>query len=142
VSLFYTISVSAQQWSDNQKEVWKSVENYWILDDSRDLNGFLEYFDESYKGWSYDTEKPLNKTELRKAVSKDYEEDKGLTTKSTLIPLEIWIKGDIAFVHYSFTRIKSKEGKSETASGRWTDILQKKGDKWVLVGDHGGVTKK
>ncbi len=22
--------------------------------------------------------------------------------------------------------------------GRWTDLLKKQGDKWVMIGDHGG----
>jgi hypothetical protein len=26
--------------------------------------------------------------------------------------------------------------------GRWTDILMKQGDKWVMIGDHGGRTSK
>ena len=30
------------------------------------------------------------------------------------------------------------EGKPMPERGRWTDIVMKKGDKWVLVGDHGG----
>jgi hypothetical protein len=33
---------------------------------------------------------------------------------------------------------ESADGKPSTEKGRWTDILMKKGDKWMLVGDHGG----
>lgn len=134
----------AQQWSETQKEIWGNVEKYNALDDNKDLDGFLKYFDDSYKGWSYDTEKPMNKTEVTKAIKEDYEKGKDKTFKTTLTPLEIWVNGDIAFVHYNFSRnITSKDGKIEKKSGRWTDILTKKGDKWVLVGDHGGnIAKK
>jgi len=133
----------AQQWTETQKEIWGNVEKYWALDDSKNLDGFLNYFDDSYKGWSYDTEKPMNKTEVTKAIKEDYEKGKDNTFKSTLTPLEIWVKGDIAFVHYNFLRnITLKDGKTENKSGRWTDILMKKGDKWVLVGDHGGNIEK
>ena len=31
----------AQQWNEAQKEVWGNVEKYWSLDDSKDLDGFL-----------------------------------------------------------------------------------------------------
>jgi len=133
----------AQQWNEAQKEVWGNVEKYWSLDDSKDLDGFLKYFDDSYKGWSYDSEKPMNKTEVTKAIKEDYEKQRDKTLKATLTPLEIWVNGDMAFVHYSFTRqITEVTGKLENTSGRWTDILKKKGDKWVLVGDHGGRIDK
>ena len=38
-----------------QKDVWKSVEDYWALDAKGDLEGFMSYFDASYVGWSYDS---------------------------------------------------------------------------------------
>ena len=142
--LLFVGSGVAQQWSETQKEIWGNVEKYWQLDDNKDLASFLKYFDDSYIGWSYDTEKPLNKTEITKAIKEDYEKEKGKTFKTTLTPLEIWVNGDMAFVHYTFLRnIKSKDGNTEKSSGRWTDILKKKADKWLLVGDHGGkVVKK
>ena len=37
--------------------------------------------------------------------------------------------------------MENSEGKPTTEKGRWTDILMKKGDKWMLVGDHGGEIK-
>jgi hypothetical protein len=33
---------------------------------------------------------------------------------------------------------KDVEGKENNESGRWTDILLKQGDKWVMIGDSGG----
>ena len=54
VALFVAAPLPAQQWSDAQKDVWKSVENYWALDAKGDLEGFMSYFDASYVGWSYE----------------------------------------------------------------------------------------
>jgi ketosteroid isomerase-like protein len=141
--LFISACSIAQQWSDKQKEIWKNVEKYWSFDDAKDLDSFIGYFSDSYKGWSYDAEKPMSKKEVREELRKDYEDAKGKTIKTTLKPLEIWVNGDMAFVDYTYVRnYKSEDGKEETKSGRWTDILQKQGDKWVLVGDHGGEVKK
>jgi hypothetical protein len=47
-------NVHAQQWSAEQKEVWKSVETYNELSANRD-EGFINYFDDSYRGWEYFT---------------------------------------------------------------------------------------
>ena len=56
----------------------------------------------------------------------------------------VFFLGDFAFVNYFYNQIeKSKETSKETPSmGKWTDILMKKGGKWILVGDHGGRTSK
>jgi len=46
-------------------------------------------------------------------------------------------------VHYYYTYLyKDVEGKQKTSQGRWTDILMKQGNKWVMIGDHGGQTSK
>ena len=64
---------------------------------------------------------------------------KNSTVLYTITPVSIWVKGEFAFVHYYFTQVeKDKEGKETMSGGRWTDILMKKGSKWVLVGDAGG----
>jgi hypothetical protein len=45
-------------------------------------------------------------------------------------------------VHYYFTyAYESPDGKRGSERGRWTDILVKHGDKWVLLADHGGSTE-
>lgn len=54
-------------------------------------------------------------------------------------PVAIKIHGNVAIVHYYYLRVrKDAEGKEELEQGRWTDILMKQKDKWVLIGDHGG----
>ncbi len=68
------------------------------------------------------------------------------TTKTLvydLQPVTIKIHGNVAFVHYYYQNVtKDAEGKQKENSGRWTDILMKQGDKWVLIGDNGGQTSE
>ena len=40
-----------QEWSAQQKEVWKNVQTYWDLDAKRDIEGFMSYFHSDYCGW-------------------------------------------------------------------------------------------
>lgn len=139
--LLASSSLRAQEWSAPQKEVWKNVEAYWALDAARDLEGFLGYFHADYLGWSVEDPLPTNKANLRKFVEHE------MKTKKVLVqdikPVGIKIHGDVAFVHYYWSRIeKGADGKEATVSGRWTDILTKQGEKWVLIGDHGGRTSK
>lgn len=134
--------VSAQEWSAAQKEVWKNVENYWALDAAGDTAGFLAYFHPDYCGWSLRSALPGDKETVTKFITHGHKTSKTLVYH--IQPVAIKIHGDIAFVHYYWTQITQTNGdpKEKDSSGRWTDILMKQGDKWVLIGDNGGTTKK
>ena len=129
----------AQQWSAEQKEVWTVVEKYWENTPNDPLS-FLQYFDDSYLDWSYDSETPTTKNDAVKFFS--YWTKKAKEQYHILTPARIWVNGDFAFVHYYYTQVfETTEGKPLTQRGRWTDILMKKSGKWMLVGDHGGEIK-
>ena len=138
--LFLSSFTAAQQWSDEQKAVWAGVETYWQAGMSEDPSGFLTYFDDSYFGWNYQNESPSPKSHVVKSMN--YWFKKGKTQYYNLTPANIWVNGNFAYVHYYYTQVnESNDGKPMTERGRWTDILMKKGDKWMLVGDHGGEIK-
>ncbi len=134
------LNVYAQQWSAEQKEVWNSVEIYNALAAQRDAE-FLSYFDDSYHGWEYESDAPYTKEAIKKFVGS------GETTSKVLYfiitPASIWVNGNFAYVHYYYSEAYvDKDGKRHYEKGRWTDILMKKNNKWIMVGDHGGKTSK
>jgi hypothetical protein len=138
--LFVTGFTSAQQWTAEQLEVWAGVEKYWEISESDPL-AFLDYFDDSYFGWSYSDEAPETKGDNVKSFS--YWTTKGKRQFYVLTPAKIWVNGNFAFVHYYYKEVtESSKGKPDQTRGRWTDILMKKNGKWMLVGDHGGEVKK
>jgi ketosteroid isomerase-like protein len=134
-------NIQAQQWSAEQKEVWAGVEAYWELSVSENPMDFLNYFDDSYLGWDNESDFPSTKADVQKWIS--YWTTKGKRVLYTITPAKIWVSGNFAFVHYYYsTVIEGTDGKPMPESGRWTDILMKKGNKWLMVGDHGGKTSK
>ena len=138
--MLFAFNVQAQEWNNEQKDVWAGVEKYWEINNNDPLAD-LKYFDDSYLGWSYDNEAPGTREGVVK--SKKYFSTKGKQQFNILTPARIWVKGDFAFVHYYYTQVsESNDGKTVTERGRWTDILMKKNGIWVLVGDHGGEIKK
>lgn len=139
LSLFAVTNLFAQEWSAQQKEVWKNVEAYWALDTAGDTEGFMAYFDPDYVVWSITNTMPNSKETAKKFIANVHKTTKVLVYD--IQPVAIKIHGDIAFVHYYWNEvIKDAEGKQKGISGRWTDILMKRADKWVLIGDHGGQT--
>jgi ketosteroid isomerase-like protein len=138
---FYPVNLNAQQWSAEQKEVWKTVETYNDLAVKRDIEGFLSYFDDSYRGWEYDNDVPDGKEAVKKYIASWPPNSKILYINLT--PAAIWVNGNFAYAHYYYSELsEDKDGKRQFEKGRWTDILMKKDGKWVMVGDHGGKTSK
>ena len=137
--LFSNISF-AQQWSDAQKEVWSGVQKYWEVSATSTAQDFMSYFDDSYMGWSNRSRVPQSKANTSKWIEADMKDNS--TVVYSITPLTIWVKGDFAYVHYTYAILEqSKEtGKKTPSAGTWTDILMKKDGKWVLIGDHGGRT--
>lgn len=135
------VNSNAQSWSAEQKSVWAGVEEYWATGTSSNPMTFLNYFDDSYTGWNYNSETPGTKSDAVKSLT--YWLNKGKVQFYVITPSKIWVSGDFAYVHYYYTQVtEGPDGKPNTEKGRWTDILMKKGGKWMLVGDHGGEIKK
>ena len=136
-------SASAQEWSAAQKEVWKNVEAYWAADAAGNTDEFLTYFHADYSGWSLQHPLPGGKERTKKFVTHGHKTEKTLVYD--IQPVAIKIHGNIAIAQYYWRQINQTVGNKEPekeSSGRWTDILMKQGDRWVLIGDDGGRTSK
>ena len=124
VTVLATTSLFAQEWSAAQKEVWKNVEAYTDLWAKRDLEGFLNYFHADYSGWFNRAALPGNKDIVRRWQAHFFQTRKIVVYE--INPVAIKIHGNVAIVHYYYSRIqKDAEGKENTRGGRWTDILKK-----------------
>lgn len=90
--------LQAQEWSAAQKDVWKSVEDYWALDAKGDVEGFMSYFDASYVGWSYESPVPQDKAAAKKFIAQEYQMSKTLVYD--IKPVAIQVHGNFAFADY------------------------------------------
>ncbi len=132
--------VQAQEWSAAQKDVGKSVEAYWAFDLTGDVEGFLSYVDASHMGWSYDSPVPMDKASIKTFMTLESQLNKVLAYD--IKPVAIRVHGNSAFADYYYVEVrKNAENKTSEHNGRWTDILTKQGDRWVMIGDHGGEIK-
>lgn len=140
-ALFFLLnfsSANAQNWSKEQQEVWKNVEAYNELLAANKVDESLAYFDDSYHGWYNKSQVPSDKGNLTKMLRYGATSSwKSVVHAET--PLQIWVNGNFAYVdYYIYSVEKNDKGETRNRTETWTDILMKKGDKWVLVGDHGG----
>ncbi len=133
-------TLKAQEWSAVQKEVWKNVNEYWALLAKGDLDGFFGYFNSDYVGWDNDNALPSTKEEAKKALTYFFAGAK--IPFYEIKPLAIKVHGEFAFADYTYSLVMVyPDGKRKSEKGTWTDILMKEGNKWVMIGDHGGATE-
>ena len=133
--------VWGQEWSAEQKEIWKYVETAWVDAQEEDMEGLLSYFHEDFRGWANGDAMPRDKASSKMWNTLALETNDRLV--SEIWPVGIQVFDNIAIVQYYFKYAnKNSEGKLENVRGRWTDILMKQGDRWVVIADHGGVTSK
>jgi ketosteroid isomerase-like protein len=130
----------AQQWTAEQQDVWAGVQKYWEVSATNNAQAFMAYFDDSYMGWNNRSRVPMSKANTGKWIEQDTKDN--TTLLYTITPLTIWVKGDFAYVHYTYGLLEQNKetGKKTPSAGTWTDIVMKKDGKWVLIGDHGGRT--
>jgi len=131
------VGLCGQEWSPEQQEVWQNVETYWHLYATEDVSGFLGYLHEDFSGWTHTNALPRDKADMARYLPRDFE-----TTETVLYdvnPVGINVQGNVAIVHYYYTRsYEDLSGGQHSDAGRWTDVLMRQGDRWVMIGDHGG----
>lgn len=137
VAALIAAPAAAGDWSDAQQSVWSDVEAYWAQWAKGDIDGFAAAMHDDYVGWSVDSPMPSSKDSSRKWMS--FWSTNNSVAMYEVTPVAISIHGDTAVVHYYYSYVsKDKEGELHNEQGRWTDVLVKDGDHWLLYADHGG----
>ena len=133
--LVVNTSVYAQEWSGEQKEVWKSHQKMTDSWAKRDLDGYMSCLHENFIGWYNEDPLPIDKKSLR------YWEEHWLSTskilRNELKPVSIKVTDDIAMVNWYGTTVRVAEDKKLLYS-KWTNICKKEDGKWLIIGMFGG----
>lgn len=129
------ISDPGVAWSPDQEAVWATVQELWKVSSAGDLDSWFAMVSEDFRGWSNADPAPMDKATARYRAS--------LRTWKRIFynvhPLAIDLHGDVAIVFYSFvTESEYPGGSRVTATGKWTDIFRKQGNRWLLIADAGG----
>jgi len=133
-------NLKAQEWSAAQKEVWKVENDLWAAFAKGDQAGFLEFIHPDYMGWDDNSPQPNTKTDTQKWFQVFMQGNKVLLYD--IKPVGIKVFGDFAILDYYYSLVNEMDGKKKAEEGRWTDILMKQGNKWLLIGDNGGANQK
>ena len=133
--LLCTGFAQAQQWSDEQLEVWDRVETCTNFFYAQNADGMLDCIHDDFSGFLYGEPIPRGKDNF--ATIGRYFMENVKVAASEMRPLAIIVRGDFAVVHYYGFAVY--EGSLEVSQDRWTDILVREDGVWRWIADHGGT---
>lgn len=131
----------AQGSADDQAAVWAAVEQIWEAEERGDDGWVDSMLTGDFMGWPAESPAPRSKASTRMWARFDAEQNKGLMHE--LYPLSIVVHGDMAVVHYLYTStVQTKERRTVTTNGRFTDVLVRDGIAWKFITWHGGPNRQ
>jgi hypothetical protein len=137
--LAFTQNILAQQWNAEQQEVWETINAQWQADKDG-KNWVDEFVHPDCFGWNNSTPMPSNKSNTTRWFKAYQSISKTLEYQIT--PTAIIVKDNFAIAHYYYVILNENyDKKIKREIGRWTDILIKEGDKWLIIAWQGGADK-
>lgn len=123
--------------SDDQANVWATVEEVWAAEERGDEDWVDKLVSPDFMGWPNASPAPRSRASTRMWTRFDAEQNKGL--RHELYPLSIVVHGNTAVAHYLYSMVVQAKDKSiVSTSGRYTDVLVRDGTSWKFVSWHGG----
>ena len=127
----------AQQWSDEQLEVWAFIQQCNEYFAAGDVERVLGCFHDDFSGWQYGDTVPRNKESIAAFLPLDLAAE---TLAYDLRPISIVVFGDFAVVHYaSVSATQGADGEEVRQRMIWTDVMLRERGRWHWVADHGGA---
>ena len=136
VGLQWSTTVSGQELSPEQQEVWQFIERCQEAFASESEAAF-DCFHEDFLGWDYRDLVPRTAEAHRKFALLVFETTE--TRAYDLRPIGIRVHGNFAVAHYYLQSVvRGRDGQDVEERIRWTDVLLKENGRWHWIGDHGG----
>ena len=128
---------AAQTWTVEQQEIWTLEEQQWQMSKDKDLTWIEKMVHPNISYWDADEPGPQNRASL--ARWSRYSSSASTVLEQELFPIAVTITGNIAVAQYRYTMVRENYKKDrETATGRYTDVLVKEGDRWLFIAWAGG----
>jgi hypothetical protein len=133
LAFFLPLTTQGQQWTDEEMEVWNTVEANWEKWVAEDLQGALADFHPELLSWGEGNPLPYDRATVERRNRFSMEREQTLFWE--IQPAGIRIIDNVAVVYYFYRSVfLDVEQKSQTFRARYADILMKSDDRWVWVG--------
>lgn len=121
--------------SEEERNVWQTIRDFWhALTGTADELSFVH---EDYRGWLYTDHVPGNAEVLTLWHAADIKQRKTLFVQ--LSPVGYTEVGDTAVAHYYYMwEFNLTDGTRRRETGRFSTVLTKRENSWMVLADHGG----
>lgn len=137
-------SLSAQEWTDEQMEVWQTVEQGWLDWQSGDIETASASMHDKMQGWNNENPLPFSKAKILELYAMMKENMK--VEYYNINPARITVTDDAAVVHYYFAfyavYTMGEKKWEEQISGKNAEFYVKEKGKWLLLGDMTFIEEK
>ena len=137
VAFLNTSTLLGQEWSKEQKEVWKVVKTGWESWKTGDTEGAFATIHDKYLGWNNDDPLPISKAKW-KSMYEIYKEFSTIEFYN-LDAARILVEGNNAVAYYYFefysTFTKGDKTKEQHLEGKNVEFYIREGGNWMLLGD-------
>jgi hypothetical protein len=125
------ISLPITSFSQEQNEVWKSVNRLWELSQGANADAIRPLIHPRYVGWDITAPMP----HLREAAVHSVAGDAHKVAHFVLQPLSVEVYGQIAgVVHYAYSAsVVTQKGDPLAVTGKWTEVYIKQAGDWLLA---------
>ena len=138
VFVMFTVNMArAQEWTKEQSEVWKVVQDTWKGWKAGDATAVMASVHEKYQGWSDQSPLPMGKQSMLEWYNSMKETMK--ISYYNIEPARIVVLKSAAVVdYYGYFNVSWDMGEdkgSKEIKGKFVEFYVKEGDKWLLLGD-------
>jgi|SRR6185503_954447 len=132
---------AAQSWTAEQQEIWTLEQQQWQMSKDKDLTWIDKMVHPNLSFWDVEEPGPQNKASLTRWSR--YLNTATTVLEQELYPIAVTITGNVAIVQYRYTLVREDYKKErEHATGRYTDVLLKEGNRWLFIAWSGGDDPK
>ena len=135
--MFAASAAHAQEWTKEQSEVWKVVQDTWKGWKAGDATAVMASVHEKYQGWSDQSPLPMGKQSMLEWYNSMKETMK--ISYYNIEPARIVVLKSAAVVdYYGYFNVSWDMGEdkgSKEIKGKFVEFYVKEGDKWLLLGD-------
>lgn len=122
----------AQDWSEEQAEIWGVVLGSYADADKKDVNWSDKWVSENALVWSSAYPMPRTRDSIKRWDT--YQFPLSDNKVSEYSPTGIVVHGSTAVAHYYYSSAAvNNEGKNKTTHGRCTDVMVKEKDGWKFI---------
>jgi hypothetical protein len=137
IAFLAATSLTAQEWTKDQLEVWTVSQNMWEKWKAKDLEGAFANIHDSYQGWNNETPLPMGKKKWMDQMKPYMDMMSDLTYSNE--PARIIVVGDAAVIHYyfsySFVLSKGDKKKQISNNGKYSEFYARDKGQWMMIGD-------